>query len=259
MKKQKPLVTILVINFNNSKFIDECINSLKSQTYHNIEIIFFDDNSKDDSLEVIKKYEHIKIIENKFHSKFGSLNQINGFKKGYEQSNGEIIFLLDSDDYFSINKIDKVVNFFLINNNCKVVFDYPIIKKNGQNIPVKKKKFFRSYWGYIHPTSCIAIRKQFFNELFDKVIDNQFFNIWMDFRILLFSKYIDRYYAIDDHLTFYRQFDGNVSSKFNKFSKTWWKRRSEAHDYFFNFVKCNNLKVKRNLDFYVTKLVNKFL
>ena len=260
MKKQKPLVTILVINFNNSKFINECINSLKSQTYKNIEIIFFDDNSKDDSLEVIKKYDNIKIIENKSHTKFGSLNQISGFKRSFEQSKGKIIFFLDSDDYFSISKIDKVVSYFLVNKNCNIVFDYPIIKKDGYFLPVaKKKNFFKSYWGYIHPTSCIAIRKKILNKLFDEINDYKFFNVWMDFRILLFSKYIDKHNIINDHLTFYRQFDGTVSSKFKKFTKSWWKRRNEAHDYFFDFVERNNLKINRNLDFYITKLVNKFL
>ena len=81
----------------------------------------------------------------------------------------------------------------------------------------------------------------------------------MDLRILLFSKYIDKYNVIDDNLTFYRQFDGNVSSKFKKFNKSWWKRRNQAHDYFFYFMKKNNLKINKNLDFYITKLINKFL
>ena len=46
--------SIVIANFNNSKFIDECIESLNNQTYKNIEIIFFDDNSHDNSLEKIK-------------------------------------------------------------------------------------------------------------------------------------------------------------------------------------------------------------
>ena len=56
---------VVIANYNNSKFIKECIESLNNQTYKNIEIIFFDDNSQDNSLEVINKYKNIKIIENK--------------------------------------------------------------------------------------------------------------------------------------------------------------------------------------------------
>ena len=70
MKISKPLVSILVINYNNSKFIKECINSLKSQTYDKIEIIFYDDNSRDDSMKIIKKFKKIKIINNQIQTDF---------------------------------------------------------------------------------------------------------------------------------------------------------------------------------------------
>ena len=91
-------VSVVIANYNNSKFIKECIESLNNQTYKNIEIIFFDDNSQDNSLEVINKYKNIKIIENKIQTKFGSFNQMNAFKESIQSSTGEIIFLLDSDE-----------------------------------------------------------------------------------------------------------------------------------------------------------------
>tara|TARA_B100001057_G_scaffold326171_1_gene326354 strand:+ start:2360 stop:3142 length:783 start_codon:yes stop_codon:yes gene_type:complete len=260
MKKQKPLVSILIVNYNNSKYIGECLNSINSQTYKEIEIIFFDDNSNDNSLDVIKKYENVKIIDNKFHSKFGSINQMNGFKKSFSKSTGDIIFLLDSDDYFTNNKVEKVVDYFQTNHDKNVIFDYPIIKKGFKEKTVKKKiNIYKSYWGYIHPTSCISLRREYLEKIFHEITDEKFLDIWMDLRILLFSKYIDKYNVIDDNLTFYRQFDGNVSSKFQKYNKFWWKRRNEAHDYFFYFMKKNNLKINKNLDFYITKLINKFL
>ena len=252
--------SIVIANYNNSNFIEECINSLKSQTYKNIEIIFFDDNSKDNSINVIKKFSNIKILQNKTQTKYGSLNQINAFKKSIEISTGDIIFFLDSDDYFKKDKIEKIINFFLKNNEKKIVFDFPIILKQNKKINIKKKNnFFNTYWGYIHPTSCISIRKEFINELFENIVNEKFTDIWLDLRILLFSKYINKYNVIEENLTFYRQYEGNVSSKFKKFNKFWWKRRSQAHDYFFNLMKLNNINTKKNLDFYVTKLVNKFI
>merc|ERR1712078_580611 len=107
--------SVVIANYNNAKFINDCINSLKSQTYNDIEIIFFDDNSQDTSLEVIKEYKDIKIIENKKQTKFGSFNQMNAFKRSIQMSTGDIIFLLDSDDFFREDKIEKVVVFFLKN------------------------------------------------------------------------------------------------------------------------------------------------
>ena len=260
MKISKPLVSILVINFNNSKYIEECINSLKSQTYNNIEIIFYDDNSKDNSLKIIRRFKNIKIISNRSQTKFGSLNQINGFKKSFKMSKGDIIFFLDSDDFFKKNKVQKIVNHFLNNKTKKIVFDFPIIKKRTKEKFVENKiNLFKTYWGYIHPTSCISFRSGYLKKLLKKLSNDKFTDIWMDLRILLYSKYENEYNIVNENLTFYRQFDGNVSSKFSKFSKSWWKRREQAHEYFLSFTKKNNIEVSKNIDFYITKLKNNFL
>ena len=59
-------VSVLVVNYNNSKYINKCINSLLNQDYRNIEIIFLDDNSFDNSNNVIKKFKKkIKIAKKK--------------------------------------------------------------------------------------------------------------------------------------------------------------------------------------------------
>jgi len=252
--------SIVIANYNNSNFINDCINSLNSQTYKDIEIIFFDDNSIDNSIDVIKKFNDVKVIQNKIQTKFGSLNQMNAFKRCIELSVGDVIFFLDSDDYFRKDKVEKVISFFLKNEKKKIVFDFPIILKENERFNIKNNKnFLNTYWGYIHPTSCISIKKEFISEVFDKTLNDKFTDIWLDIRVLLFSKYFNQYNTINENLTFYRQLEGNISSKFKKFTKTWWKRRNEAHDYFFHFTKTNNLNVKKNLDFYITKFINNFI
>ena len=252
--------SIVIANYNNAQFIDDCINSLKSQTYKDIEIIFFDDNSKDDSIEVIEKFEDIKIIRNKEQTNFGSLNQLNAFKKAVELSTGEIIFLLDSDDYFALDKVEKIINEFLKNDKKMILYDFPILFKNNKQIIYEKRdKILKTYWGYIHPTSCISIRKNFTDKIFKNISDKNYTNIWLDLRILLYSKYMHSYDVINEKLTYYRQTESNVSSKFKKYSSNWWVRRNEAHDYFFDFAKKNNLKIRKNLDFYITKIFKNFI
>ena len=54
---------------------------------------------------------------------------MNAFKKSIQSSTGDIIFLLDSDDFFRKDKIGKIMDFFLKNNNENIVFDFPNIKK----------------------------------------------------------------------------------------------------------------------------------
>ena len=63
MKKKdlkNQLVSIIVVNFNNSKYINQCIKSLQNQSYQNKEIIFVDNQSTDDSLDKIKLFKNIK-------------------------------------------------------------------------------------------------------------------------------------------------------------------------------------------------------
>ena len=57
-------VSVIVINFNNAKYIDKCIRSILSQSYKELEIIFVDDNSSDNSLSIVRKYKNkIKIVK----------------------------------------------------------------------------------------------------------------------------------------------------------------------------------------------------
>ncbi len=253
--------SIVIANYNNAKFINECINSLNSQTHKNAEIIFFDDNSQDNSVEIIKKFKNIKVIENNIQTNFATLNQMNAFKKAIEESSGDIIFFLDSDDYFHEKKIERIIKIFSEKNDKMIVFDYPIILKKNKVIKQKKiKKIFKTYWDYIHPTSCISIRKSLAYKLLDSIYEDKFVNTWMDFRIHLYSKYINNHFlAINENLTYYRRHENSATSKFTKISKNWWIRRNEAHDYFVYYAKKNNLKIKKNYDFLITKLLYQFI
>ena len=69
MNKTGDLVSVILSVYNSEKTIEECLNSLLSQTYKNIEILVIDDGSKDSSLEICKSYENknkqIEVYENK--------------------------------------------------------------------------------------------------------------------------------------------------------------------------------------------------
>ena len=64
--------SVIVVNYNNSKYINRCINSLKKQTYKNLELIFVDDCSTDNSIFVAKKFKRIKILKTSNKTKHGS-------------------------------------------------------------------------------------------------------------------------------------------------------------------------------------------
>ena len=61
----KNKISILISNYNKSKFLSQTLSMLKKQSYQNFEIILFDDVSNDNSIEIIKKFKNIKLIMNK--------------------------------------------------------------------------------------------------------------------------------------------------------------------------------------------------
>ena len=254
-------ISVVIANYNNCNYIKQCINSLTRQTYKDIEIIFFDDNSSDNSINEIRKFPIVKVIENKNQTKYGSLNQLNAFKESINQSTGELIFFLDSDDYFHEKKVETIVNYFKNNSETKILFDLPIsLYKNSNEYEKGYKNFFKTYWPFVHPTSCITIKKEVVDKLFTSISTKDFTDVWMDFRICIYAQYIlKNFKRINENLTYYRRTENNISSNFRKFSKNWWKRRSQAHEYFRVFCKNNDIKFKKNLDYLLTRLFCLFI
>ena len=254
-------ISVVIANYNSSNYIEQCINSLKSQTYQDLEIIFFDDNSSDNSIDEIKKFSNVKVIENKNQTKYGSLNQLNAFKESINQSTGELIFFLDSDDYFHEKKVETVVNYFKNNNETKILFDLPInVNGTSNNYEKGDKNFFKTYWPFIHPTSCITIKKEVVDKLFSSISSKDFTDVWMDLRICIYAQYVLKNFTrINENLTYYRRTESNVSSKFKKYSNNWWKRRGQAHQYFHSFCVNNNIKFEKNIDYLLTKFICSFI
>lgn len=109
-------VSILINNYNYGQYLDYCIQSTINQTYKDIEVIFYDDGSTDNSLSVAQKYkENIHILAKPNHGKYASFNQANAVNQAFEVSTGEIVCLLDSDDAFDKNKVETVVKVFADN------------------------------------------------------------------------------------------------------------------------------------------------
>jgi len=252
-------VSVLVINHNNAKFIPRCISSILNQTYNNYEIIFFDDNSDDDSIIVVKKLykKNFFLISNKKNTKFGSYNQINGYYQALKKSNGEIIFFLDSDDFFHRNKIKLITELYKKNLTRNVIMDLPIYKFPKKNIKKKiKSRLLGNYWPNFSPQSCITMRRAFAFKVFKNINFKKFNDIWLDFRIAIYSHYKDKIYITNKHLTYYRQSISQISSNFYFLGTNWWRRRYQAHQYIKYFFKSHNMYHKKNLDYIMCKSVN---
>ena len=90
------LISVIITIYNREKFLEECLQSLKNQTYKNFEAIMFDDGSTYNSLEIARKYQkednRFKLIASE-HVGFPEAKNI-----GLRSVNGDFIIFLDSDD-----------------------------------------------------------------------------------------------------------------------------------------------------------------
>ena len=105
--ENRPLVSIVINNYNYAQFLDEAIASALNQTYTNVEVILVDDGSTDNSPEIIAKYSDRLTAIFKQNGGQGS-----AFNAGFPVSRGEIVCFLDSDDIFLPHKVAEIVNIF---------------------------------------------------------------------------------------------------------------------------------------------------
>jgi glycosyltransferase involved in cell wall biosynthesis len=97
-----PLVSVIVPTKNSEKFIDKCLESIKNQTYKNIEIIVVDNNSTDKTKEIALKYTN-KVF-NKGPERSAQMNF------GASKSSGKYLYRVDSDFYVEPNVIQECVD-----------------------------------------------------------------------------------------------------------------------------------------------------
>ena len=218
----KNYISILITNYNKGKFLDKSLRAVCNQDFKNYEIILYDDCSTDNSIDIIQKYKKIKLIINKSNNKKKSspINQIKGILECVKKSKGNIICLLDADDFFKKDKLKKIDQFFLKNANLNCVFDMPL--NNLAQFSFKKKIQKFSIWPTIFPTSCISLRRNFMINFLKNVNKNNFPHLEIDARLTIFSKFcMNEYNIINKNLTYYNYDPKGITANISKFSKIW--------------------------------------
>lgn len=257
---KKNFVSILITNYNKSRYLKKTIISCLSQNFDNKEILVFDDCSTDNSLKILNKFKKIKVIRNKKKKfKSGPLNQIYGLSELFKISKGNIIFLLDSDDMFRKNKLFEISKIFKKNKKINFIQDTPLISLFKKRMLLKKKKYFFSIWPSFFPTSCITFERSFFQNFLKVLRKNEFPNLEIDARLSIYAHIRKQFFLTKKCLTIYNYDENGISSKYKKFSKNWWKKRDEAFSYMIFLMKKFNTKLFLGPDFYLTKIINFFI
>ena len=104
------------------------------------------------------------------------------------------------------------------------------------------------------------MERRFAKELFAYINLKKFDKIWFDFRIAsyVFLKFRNLN-ILNKHLTYYRQLDNSASKEYKTFSKNWWIRRKQAHEFIFYLEKKLNLPHKLTIDKIITSIINFFI
>lgn len=202
--------------FNGSLFVAEAINSILYQTYQNFELIVVNDNSKDNTLDILKRYQKtnsqkIKIISlKKRHGAFGAAN------KGIKQAKGEFLAVMDADDISHPQRLEKEVAYLLQHKNVIVVGGHARIINNQGDVIGKKifpsnhkaiyEKFFEVH-PMVHPScmirrSLLPKRDRLYADTFG--VNDDYYTF---FTLLRFGEFAN----IKDYLLDYRIHLGNSS------------------------------------------------
>ena len=135
-----PLVSIIVTNYNYEKYIEECLNSILTQTYNKIECIIIDDKSTDSSIEVIKKFISSHLNSNisfKLIESSKNKGQLAGFIKGIKEAKGEFICFVDADDVLLKD---------FVNIHIQTHFKYHMAFTSCQHIEIGSKSEIHSVY-----------------------------------------------------------------------------------------------------------------
>lgn len=102
-------VSVIVPNFNHSKFLKQRLNSVFNQKYENFEVIFLDDRSTDNSCSIIEKYINHSKLSYVIYNNYNSGSTFKQWKKGIKLAKGEYIWIAESDDVASNNFLSTLV------------------------------------------------------------------------------------------------------------------------------------------------------
>jgi len=131
---EKISFSVIIPTYNHARFINKCLDSLKSQTYSNWEAIIVNNFSEDNTIELINAYNdnRIKIVNFKNNGIIAASRNI-----GIKNAKGDWICFLDSDDWWSSNKLQVCCE--NINENVDFIYHDLTIIRNKSGLFNRKR------------------------------------------------------------------------------------------------------------------------
>lgn len=210
-----PVFSILLCNYNYGNYIHDAIESVLSQSFSDFELIIVDDGSTDNSREVIDTFTDSRI--KKIYKENGG--QASAFNSGFEISNGNLIALLDSDDWWEADKLEVTYKYFNASKNNIALLQHLISDhENGKNTSYKNIIPSGDCWSemqktgnfnFFVPTSGLCFPREVCNKIFP--IPNEF---WFSADAFLMRAAIPfgRVLSIPEYLAYHRLHPNSFTS-----------------------------------------------
>ncbi|TCC93953.1 glycosyltransferase family 2 protein [Pedobacter frigiditerrae] len=223
----KPLVSIITPCYNSADFIVETINSVISQTYENWEMIIVDDNSSDNSRELveelIKENHKIQLISLKENGRVSNARNV-----GLAAAKGKYIAFLDSDDIWLKDKLSLQVSIMEEKSLVLTFGAYKRIDEAGEIISITiippTTVNYKQLLGHnVIIFSSSMVLKSALDGIVLKNVGHEDWVFWLD----LMKKNIIGY-GIKEELIYYRIRKGSVSSNKLKVIGYTWKILRES-------------------------------
>lgn len=217
------LVSIIMPSYNAARFIGESINSVLLQTYSNWELLIVDDCSKDNSVEVVRKFANIdkRVVLFSLEKNVGAAAARN---VAIEHAQGQYIAFLDSDDVWDEYKLEKQLAFMKQYSYVFTFSNYYIMEENGKKTEnIVKVPSSLSYHQYLRNTiiGCLTViidRQQTGDFKMPLIKSSHDMALW-----LLIMKRGFKAYGLKDVLAGYRLVSTSNTAKKWKAAKDVWK------------------------------------
>lgn len=209
-------ISIVTPSFNQGRFIEEAIKSVKNQGYDHFEHIIVDNCSTDNTLDILRKYPHLKYVSEPDEGQSDALN------KGFKMATGDVIGWLNADDFYMPGTFHKVNKFFADAKTDAIYSNVTFVNAQGQYmrnlISHRPLNWLAFFYTFIQSTS-LFFRRRIIDA--DILLDKDL-NMCMDrdfYVRLLYGGYKLRY--VDDYFASFRWHDNNKSLSSKK-----WKQQS---------------------------------
>ncbi len=211
-------ISVLVVTFNGCKYIEDQLNSILNQSYSISELIVIDDNSEDNTVEILNKILSELNLSYRIIINSVNIGARSNFEKGLYLATGDIVLLSDQDDIWHENKCSEVVDYFSKNTNISAVFTDgnllindcisnrslwdKIFSKNIRETLNEYNLFdFIIYGENVATGATMAFRRKDLANAFPFIFHN---NIWHDYWLALFFASQNKLGFLDKRLITYR-------------------------------------------------------